>query len=128
MTLLTAEWVEKAEGDRATSLRELRVGHAPNYDAVCFHAQQCAEKYLKVRFQEANITIERTHNLSRLLDLLLPVEPLWETLRPSLRALTVYAINFRYPGDDADEEEAREAVRLCRKVRLRVRRDMGLAK
>ena len=70
----------------------------------------------------------KTHNLSRLLDLLLPVEPTWDTLRPYLLALTIYAINFRYPGDSANKEEAREAVRLCRKIRLRVRRDMGLAK
>jgi HEPN domain-containing protein len=128
MTPLTAEWVEKAEGDRATALRELRASHSPNYDAVCFHTQQCAEKYLKARLQEANIGIEKTHNLPRLLDQLLPVEPTWDTLRPYLLALTVYAINFRYPGDAADKEEAREAVRLCRRVRLRIRRDMGLAR
>ena len=116
------------EGGRRSchALRELQAGNAPNYDAVCFHTQQCAEKYLKARLQEANITIERTHNLSRLLDALLPVEPTWDTLRSYLRALTVYAINFHYPGDSADKEEAQEAVRLCRKVRLRVRRDMGL--
>ena len=126
MTPLTAEWVEKAEGDRATALRELSAVHSPNYDAVCFHAQQCAEKYLKARLQEANIGIEKTHNLPRLLDQLLSIEPTWDTLRPYLLALTVYAINFRYPGDSADKEEAREAVLLCRRVRLRVRRDMGL--
>ncbi|NJL91504.1 MAG: HEPN domain-containing protein [Coleofasciculaceae cyanobacterium SM2_1_6] len=27
----------------------------PNYDAVCFHAQQCFERYLKARLQEAEI-------------------------------------------------------------------------
>jgi HEPN domain-containing protein len=126
MTPLTAEWVEKAEGDRATALRELHASNVPNYDAVCFHAQQCVEKYLKARLQEANIGIEKTHNLSRLLDLLLPLEPTWGMLRPYLLALTVYAINFRYPGDSADQDEAYEAVRLCRKIRLRMRRDMGL--
>ncbi len=128
MTPLTAEWVAKAEGDRATALRELGAGSVPNYDAVCFHAQQCAEKYLKARLQEANIAIEKTHNLLRLLDLSLPIEPTWEALRPDLRTLTVYAISFRYPGDSADHLEAREAVRLCRKVRLRVRRALGLAR
>jgi len=47
MKPLTSEWVEKAEGDLATAKREIRVRKAPNFDAVCFHAQQCAEKYLK---------------------------------------------------------------------------------
>ena len=125
MTPLTAEWVAN-EGDRATALRELHADYAPNYDAVCFHTQQFIEKYLKARLQEANIGIEKTHNLSRLLDLLLPVEPTWDMLRSYLLALTLYAINFRYPGDSANKEEAREAMRLCRKIRLRVRRGMGL--
>ena len=44
MKPLTGEWVEKAEGDFATASREIRVRKAPNFDAVCFHAQQCAEK------------------------------------------------------------------------------------
>ena len=59
MTPLTVEWVEKAEGDRATALRELRASHAPNYDAVCFHAQQCIEKYLKARTEAANLTVDK---------------------------------------------------------------------
>ena len=47
MNELTREWIEKAEGDWRTSARELRARRHPNYDAVCFHAQQAAEKYLK---------------------------------------------------------------------------------
>ena len=47
MNGIVAEWIEKAEGDYRTAEREMRVRKAPNYDAVCFHAQQCAEKYLK---------------------------------------------------------------------------------
>lgn len=49
MKPLTREWVEKTEGDFLTAARESRVRKSPNYDAVCFHAQQCAEKYLKAR-------------------------------------------------------------------------------
>jgi hypothetical protein len=32
MRPLTAEWVQKAEGDLATAHRELRARRAPNYD------------------------------------------------------------------------------------------------
>lgn len=39
MQLLTAEWVNKAEGDFVTATREHRARRAPNYDAACFHAQ-----------------------------------------------------------------------------------------
>ena len=45
MKPLTREWVGKAKGDYATARREMRARRQPNYDAACFHAQQCAEKY-----------------------------------------------------------------------------------
>jgi hypothetical protein len=40
MNSIVSEWVEKAEGDFQTAEREMRARKAPNYDAVCFHAQQ----------------------------------------------------------------------------------------
>jgi hypothetical protein len=51
----TTEWVAKAEDDFAVMERECQVGVHPSYDAVCFHAQQCAEKYLKARLCEAGV-------------------------------------------------------------------------
>jgi len=67
MKPLTREWVEKAEGDFATARRELRARKDPNYDAACFHAQQCVEKYLKACLQEEDLSFGRIHNLSALL-------------------------------------------------------------
>ncbi|PKO09515.1 MAG: hypothetical protein CVU40_09435 [Chloroflexi bacterium HGW-Chloroflexi-2] len=40
MNPLTIEWVNKAEADLLTARREFRTRKSPNYDAVCFHAQQ----------------------------------------------------------------------------------------
>jgi HEPN domain-containing protein len=42
MKPLTAEWVEKAEGDARTARREFRARKEPDFDAACFHAQQLA--------------------------------------------------------------------------------------
>jgi HEPN domain-containing protein len=126
MKPLTREWVEKAEGDFVTATREYRARKSPNYDAACFHAQQCVEKYLKACLQEADIPFGRTHNLTALLDLLLPVEPSWEPFRPHLRGLSVFAVNVRYPGESADKAEAREALALCREVRQCLRLSLGL--
>ena len=75
MKPLTREWVDKGEADRRTAQRELRVRTSPNFDAVCFHAQQCAEKYLKALLQERGSTIPRTHNLEALARPLLAVHP-----------------------------------------------------
>jgi HEPN domain-containing protein len=56
----TAEWIIKAEGDYLTARRELAVKDNPNHDAVTFHAQQCAEKYLKARLIEAGVPFPKT--------------------------------------------------------------------
>ncbi len=67
MNAVVAEWVEKAEGDFHTAQRELRVRRTPNYDAACFHSQQCAEKYLKTFLVSRRIEPPHTHNLVELL-------------------------------------------------------------
>ena len=121
MKQITLEWIEKAEGDFATALRESVVDEFPNYDAVCFHSQQCAEKYLKARLQEAGLPFPRIHDLSVLLDLLLTIEPTWKTLREALDSLTAFAAEDRSPGESASEDEAREAIAACDAVRLVVR-------
>ncbi len=126
MQPLTAEWVAKAEGDYATALRELRARKSPNYDAACFHAQQCAEKYLKARLQEETTAFPRTHSLVALLDLLLPLEPTWELLRANLATLTSSAVEIRYPGEVAERVDAKEALRICQDIRERVRVSLGL--
>jgi HEPN domain-containing protein len=127
MKRLTREWVEKAEADFISAQREARARKHPNFDDACFHAQQCAEKYLKARLQEAEIGFSKTHNLIALLDLSLSAEPKWEALRPSLRALNVFAVDFRYPGESATKEMAKASIGACRKIRLEARLSLGLS-
>ena len=126
MNPITLEWVTKAEGDFATARRELGVKDSPNYDAVCFHTQQCAEKYLKARLQESGIPFGKTHFLTLLLDLALPIEPAWDALRADLQALSVFAVAYRYPGESADEKDARDAFDHCKNVRQFVRQSLQL--
>jgi HEPN domain-containing protein len=127
MKPITIEWVQKAEGDFVTAERELSVGSDPNYDAVCFHSQQCVEKYLKGMLQEAEIFFEKTHDLSALLNLTLAIEPDWEDLRSELDLLSSFAVDFRYPGEFAENAEADRSMITCRKVRQLVRASLDLA-
>jgi HEPN domain-containing protein len=126
MNPVTQEWVDKAEGDFATAQRELKVTIYPNYDAVCFHAQQYIEKYLKARLQEAGIMFGKTHDLSTLLTLALTVEPSWHVMLPDLQMLSAFAVAYRYPGDTADETEANEAVLKCTSIRQSIRKSLNL--
>ena len=77
MKLLTLEWINKADGDFAIAGRELRVRKSPVYDAVCFHSQQCAEKYLKAILQENEREIPKIHNLIELLKLCTEIDTTW---------------------------------------------------
>ncbi len=107
----------------ATAKRELRARSAPNYDAACFHAQQCAEKHLKALLQEEAIPFGKTHNLSLLLDLLQERHPTLELHRPALAILNAYAVEYRYPGESADKDVARQAVRLAEELKAAVLRE-----
>jgi HEPN domain-containing protein len=126
MKPITREWIDKAEGDWATASREIRTRKRPNYDAVCFHAQQCAEKYLKAWLQEANITFGKSHDLLKLLASIVQAEASWSVLKPDLNALTDFAVEYRYPGSSATKAEARDALTHCRNVRRVIRRSFGL--
>jgi HEPN domain-containing protein len=106
--------------------REARVRKKPNYDGLCFHAQQCAEKYIKARLYEAEIEFPKTHDLVALLDLVLIVEPLWETFREHLAFLTDSAVSFRYPGESVDRETALDALKRCRLFRGVAPESLGL--
>jgi len=126
MKPITAEWVEKAEGDFAIVEREIRVLDKPSYDGICFHSQQCTEKYLKARLCEADISFGKIHDLVALLDQILDIEPMWESFREDLAYLSDFAITFRYPGESADSETAIDAHRRCNKFRHAARKSLGL--
>ena len=123
----TAEWIEKAEGDFATMQRESRARKDPNYDAICFHAQQCAEKYLKARLAHAGVEFGKVHDLVAILGQVLAVQPDWEIFREDLAYLSDFAVSFRYPGESADKESAVDAVRRCRFFRKIARGVLGLS-
>ena len=83
MKPITQEWIEKAEGDWGTLMRENRVRKNPNYDAVCFHAQPCAEKYFKAQLQEASVPFKKIHDLEVLLRDVLQIQPTYSNLQSS---------------------------------------------
>jgi HEPN domain-containing protein len=116
------EWVAKADGDCVSALREYRARKQPNYDSACFHAQQCIEKYLKAVLIKKRITFAKVHDLEVLLDLCLPAYPLWEPMREEMQLLTQYAVQFRYPGESADKEEARQAIAAMKRVLADIQR------
>lgn len=121
--IVVREWVEKAEHDLAAATFTLEMGEDCPTDTVCFHAQQCVEKYLKAVLVWQGTPFPKTHDVWEILLLLS------EATRPALtsqqaRRLKEYATVTRYPGDyePISLEEARRAVALARRIRAAVRR------
>jgi HEPN domain-containing protein len=127
MNPLTLEWVSKAEVDFTAAGHLIRLRKTPVYSTVCFHCQQCAEKYLKAVLQEHKQTIPRIHNLADLPTLVTQSEPSHEFLRPTLDILEDYAVDFRYPGMIATKEDAKTAYNAIQAARQLIRQRLGLA-
>jgi len=122
----TREWVQKAEGDYDVVLLLLRSRKRSRYDPICFHCQQCVEKYLKARLTESAIAFAKTHDLAALLKLAVVVEPLWGVLSSKMMGLSDWAVLPRYPGTSPTAADARQAVALCRHFRELARQSLGV--
>ncbi len=126
MRRATHEWIKKAEEDFQAALVLSRQRKTPLRDAVCFHCQQSAEKYLKARREEAGVRIPKTHDLEDLLNLATPFEPLWTALAPPLRRLTPFGVKIRYPGNEATDSQVKMSTQDVKVVRKEVRFALGL--
>jgi len=119
-------WVQKAENDLRNAVHTLKLGERCPADTVCFHAQQCVEKYLKAVLVFRGTETPRTHDIGALIGLL----P--RNLRPDISVkeqerLTAYATTMRYPGEyeALSLQQARKAVAVARRVRKALRSVLG---
>lgn len=118
-------WIEKAEGDLENARLVLGAGPAGPMDTVAFHAQQCAEKYLKALLCLHGEDVPRIHDV----EALLARAGLWGQVELTVeesRLLTDYATVTRYPGDyePVTHEEAGDAVGLAGRIRAAVRDEL----
>src|SRR6266576_1325758 len=126
MKAATRQWVKCAEEDFDVAIALMRRRTRTRSNSIGFHCQQCLEKYLKARLEEAALLAPKTHDLLALLQLVLPLEPLWAAFAPALRGLNDYAVKFRYPGHTATKADAKKALKDCRSIRADIRLSLGL--
>ncbi|MCL0048137.1 HEPN domain-containing protein [Dehalococcoidia bacterium] len=117
-TDLVKAWIKKAENDLKTAKDELNT-KGPALDTVCFHAQQCAEKYLKAFLVHHEIEFEKIHDLGDLLTLASRIDNSFLTLLELGKKLTPYAVEIRYPLllEEPTMEEAEEAIEMAIKIK-----------
>lgn len=121
-----AEWVRKAEADKTTAevcrkLSKRRIGQA---EIACFHAQQCAEKYLKAMLAQAGRAVPRIHDLLKLAAMAGVAGMRVPLVRRDLYFLNAFAVEVRYSGASADAADAARAVAAMNRVRMVCRRTL----
>jgi HEPN domain-containing protein len=112
-------WCRKAENDLKAGSDELLTAD-PATDTVCFHMQQCVEKYLKAFLVMHGREIPRTHNIALVLAQCIEIDRDFQQLQTDgADTLSVYAVALRYPDEFymPTVEETREALRVARLVK-----------
>jgi HEPN domain-containing protein len=118
-------WVKRAEEDFELARASLR-RKKPFTASACFHAQQCAEKYMKALLVSKGTDFPKTHDLL-LLNNLCSNAGLFLEINPKfLNTLTDFAVRTRYPGEEPILEEAKEALGHAKLVRELARNLLGI--
>jgi HEPN domain-containing protein len=115
--VIARDWVQKAENDLKNATYTLGMGEDCPTDTVCFHAQQCVEKYLKALLVLKGINFPKTHDIKELI-VLLPSKSRPKLTPEEQRRLADYATVTRYPGDyePISLAETRRTVKIARRV------------
>ena len=117
------DWFAKADEDLEMARRALGPDH-PIPAMACYHAQQCAEKYLKGYLVANGVAFRLVHDLAYLIGLCTDLKPAFAALRSAAEILNEYLAITRYPTEgsqDPDIEEAREAIRLAETIAAAVK-------
>jgi len=113
------KWILKAENDLKIAKDEMLTEN-PATDAICFHAQQYVEKYLKAYLISKDKEISKTHDILFLIKQCLLIDNEFNyLLELNADSLTSYAVEIRYPEEFyfPSLEEAKEAIEICEKVK-----------
>jgi HEPN domain-containing protein len=112
------KWIEIAEEDLILAKHAFTIEYNVPYRLIGYHAQQCAEKYLKAFLVSKMIDFPYTHSIDALVNFC-PTELDLHTVLADTFELTNYAVARRYPGFyiNLSKEDAEQAVMLAEKVK-----------
>ena len=118
--LKVKKWINYAEEDLHLAKHSLTLESGCPFRLTAYHAQQCAEKYLKAFLVFHQIDFPYTHSITRLLEICSSLINTNEFTEAEM--LTPFAITARYPGEDEEvtKEEALEAIRMADLVKDKI--------
>jgi len=121
---IVKEWLKKADQDYECARYLKHRRRRPLYDIICFHCQQCAEKYFKAYLTSKRKRFPKTHDLTKLLELTVVVDGSFDLLKDIILPLNDYAVVSRYPGEEADRKESLQAIKAMEEIRKFVRQKL----
>src|SRR3990172_3786821 len=120
IVLNVKKWIKYAEEDIQLAKHSLSLESGCPYRLTAYHAQQCAEKYLKALLVYNRMDFPYTHSITRLIEVCSGIIDTDEFA--VAETLTPFAITTRYPGEDEEvtKEEAIEAIRIAELVKGKI--------
>lgn len=111
-------WFKKAESDFKTIVNNLK-SEAPPTDAICFHAQQAIEKYIKGALIYFGQHITKTHDLVSLLTSISAHIPELDAFEDEFHEISRYGVEVRYPDSfyEPTLEEAKKSYETALKIK-----------
>ena len=111
-------WFKKAESDFKTIENNLKSNDPPT-DAICFHAQQAIEKYMKGALIYFEKHITKTHDLVNLLTSIVHYIPELAEYEERLDEISHYGVEIRYPDIfyEPTLDEAQKSYETAKKIK-----------
>ena len=98
------EWMEFAKMDFLTAKHLYEHMYPKPLEIICYHCQQAIEKLLKGVLISRGVTIEKTHDLGLLAEMLQEYTEVDEKYLEICDDLTPYGVKIRYPQELFIEE------------------------
>lgn len=115
---LVDEWFRFANMDLDLAKHTLKTMYPPPLEIICYHCQQAAEKFIKGVIISFDIEVEKTHDLSKLLNTLMPLTDIPESFMESAERLTMFGVRIRYPNElPVDEAQTKLAIVQAEKIK-----------
>ena len=116
---LVAEWLRYANMDLDLAKYVFATMHPAPLEIICYHCQQAAEKFLKATVIAFDEEVEKTHDLSKLLNVLEKFVDISVDMRQLAVLLTQFATKTRYPDTvSVDEDTTKLAISQAEKVKI----------
>lgn len=105
------EWERFAEMDYVTANHLDKTLYPKPMEIICYHCQQCAEKYLKTLTEYLGKEIEKTHDLGNLATTISETLEVPQNVLVSCAKLTQYGVKIRYPQEfEMSENHVKAAI------------------